>query len=84
MLKHCRRGPIASSAMADAYELLFNHVETMVCTLDLEGRFTSINPAGERLTGHPAAELLGLTALDLIAAEPPGGCRGELPAAHLR
>jgi PAS domain S-box-containing protein len=55
--------------MADAYELLFNHVETMVCTLDLEGRFTSINPAGERLTGHPAAELLGLTALDLIAAD---------------
>jgi PAS domain S-box-containing protein len=55
--------------MADAYELLFNHVETMVCTLDLEGRFTSINPAGERLTGYPAAELLGVTALDLIAAE---------------
>ncbi len=55
--------------MADAYELLFNHVETMVCTLDLEGRFTSINPAGERLTGYPAVELLGLTALDLIAAE---------------
>ncbi len=84
MLKNRGAGPIASSAMADAYELLFNHVETMVCTLDLEGRFTSINPAGERLTGYPAAELLGLTALELDRWRTPRGGRGELPPPRLR
>jgi len=35
--------------MVNAYELLFNHVENMVCTLDADGRFTSVNPAGERM-----------------------------------
>jgi two-component system, cell cycle sensor histidine kinase and response regulator CckA len=53
----------------NAYELLFNHVENMVCTLDLDGCFTSINPAGEHLTGYSAEELLGLPATDLVASE---------------
>jgi two-component system, cell cycle sensor histidine kinase and response regulator CckA len=53
----------------NAYELLFNQVENMVCTLDLDGCFTSINPAGERLTGYSAEELLGLPATDLVAPE---------------
>src|SRR6266851_4825519 len=55
--------------MADAYDLLFNHVENMVCTLDLDGCLTSINPAGERLTGHSVEELLGLPAVDLVPQE---------------
>ncbi len=55
--------------MVNAYELLFNHVESMVCTLDADGRFTSINPAGERLTGYTAAELIGLTAAELVSAD---------------
>ena len=55
--------------MVNAYELLFNHVENMVCTLDADGRFTSVNPAGERMTGYTAAELIGLSAADLVPAE---------------
>ena len=41
----------------------------MVCLLDLSGRFTSINAAGEELTGYSSAELAGKLAVDLIAPE---------------
>ena len=54
---------------AEAYRLLFERVDNMVCTLDLEGRFTSINRAGERLTGYSADELIGRLAVELIAPE---------------
>ena len=54
---------------AEAYRLLFERVDNMVCTLDLEGRFTSINRAGERLTGYAADELIGRLAVELIALE---------------
>jgi PAS domain S-box-containing protein len=54
---------------AEAYRLLFERVDNMVCTLDLEGRFTSINRAGEALTGYAAGELVGRLALELIAPE---------------
>ena len=48
--------------------LLFEQSGEMVCILDLEGRFTSVNPAGERLTGFGLGPL-GRLALDLIAPE---------------
>ncbi len=35
--------------------------------LDLEGRFTSVNPAGERLTGYATADLVGRLAIELIS-----------------
>ena len=53
----------------EAYTLLFEQSGEMVCILDLEGRFTSVNPAGERLTGYPAADLVGRFAAKLIAPE---------------
>ena len=53
----------------ELYRVLFDHVDNMVCTLDLEGRFTSVNPAGERLTGYEAEELVGRLAVELIAPE---------------
>src|SRR6476620_5912429 len=53
----------------EAYRLLFERVDNMVCTLDLEGRFTSINRAGEELTGYRADELVGRLAVELIAPE---------------
>ena len=34
---------------AEAYRLLFEHAREMACTLDLNGRFTAVNRAGERL-----------------------------------
>ncbi len=53
----------------EAYRLLFEHSGEMVCTLDLEGRFTSVNPAGEKLTGYAASDLVGRLAVELIAPE---------------
>ncbi len=53
----------------ELYRVLFDHVDNMVCTLDLEGRFTSVNAAGERLTGFTARELHGRFAVELIAPE---------------
>ncbi len=53
----------------EAYRLLFEHCPAMVCTLDLEGRITAINRAGERLTGYAAADAVGRLAVELIAPE---------------
>jgi two-component system, cell cycle sensor histidine kinase and response regulator CckA len=49
--------------------LLFDRVDNMVCTLDLSGRFTSVNTAGEQLTGYTADELVGTFASELIAPD---------------
>jgi PAS domain S-box-containing protein len=74
----------------ELYRVLFDHVDNMVCTLDLEGRITSVNEAGERLTGRRAEELVGRLAVELIAPEHREEAvrqfvrrletRGELPA----
>ncbi len=50
-------------------EQLFGSVGDMVCTLDLAGRFTWLNAAGERLTGCSASELVGRRASEVIAPE---------------
>ncbi len=60
---------VAAGYADELYRVLFGHVDNMVCTLDLEGRFTSINAAGERLTGFAARELIGRFAVELIAPE---------------
>jgi PAS domain S-box-containing protein len=57
------------SQAGDPYRLLFENVGHMVCTLDLEGRFVSVNAAGVALTGYTEAELVGRSALDLIEPE---------------
>src|SRR5437764_380251 len=61
--------PIPNSVNGDAYSLLYEGVDTMVCTLDLEGRFTDVNRAGELLTGYSRDELVGRNALELIAPD---------------
>jgi PAS domain S-box-containing protein len=53
----------------EAVPHLFEHVGDMVCSLDLDGRFTWLNRAGERLTGYRAEELLGRLAVEVIAPE---------------
>ena len=55
--------------VGDPYRLLFENVGHMVCTLDLEGRITSVNAAGRTLTGYSERELIGRPALDLIDPE---------------
>src|SRR5581483_2287387 len=43
--------------------------DSFVCTLDLQGRFTSIDAAGEAMTGYSAEELLGRFATEIIDPE---------------
>jgi len=60
---------VESGHVDELSRVLFDHVDNMVCTLDVEGRFTAVNAAGERLTGFAAEELLGKLAVELIAPE---------------
>jgi two-component system cell cycle sensor histidine kinase/response regulator CckA len=53
----------------DPARLLFERTDRFVCTLDLQGRFTSINPAGVAISGYSAEELIGRYANELIAPE---------------
>src|SRR4051794_2697634 len=67
------REPKSAGLSTESARLLFERTDNFVCTLDLEGRFTSINPAGEALTGYAAHELIGKFATELI----PPDARGE-------
>jgi PAS domain S-box-containing protein len=51
----------------ERYRELFENANDMVFALDLEGRFTAINRAGERITGFRRAELLGRPMRELLA-----------------
>jgi two-component system, cell cycle sensor histidine kinase and response regulator CckA len=53
----------------DPARLLFERTDRFVCTLDLQGRFTSINPGGVAISGYSAEELIGRYANELIAPE---------------
>src|SRR5689334_14347468 len=53
----------------DPARLLFERTDRFVCTVDLQGRFTSINPAGEEISGYKAEELIGRYASELIPPE---------------
>ena len=60
---------VGHNPTTDPYRLLFEHAGEMACTLDLQGSFTAVNPAGVRLTGYSEQELIGTLAIDLIAEE---------------
>jgi two-component system, cell cycle sensor histidine kinase and response regulator CckA len=63
-----RRADEAMRESEKRYRELFENANDMVFTLDLEGRITAINRAGERITGYPREELLGRPVTDLLAA----------------
>jgi PAS domain S-box-containing protein len=44
----------------DRYRALVENADDIIATLDLEMRFTSVNPAVERLLGYSAHELIGM------------------------
>lgn len=49
------------------YRSLFENSFDGVFSLDQEGRFLTLNPMGERIIGHPEAELVGKPFLPLLA-----------------
>ena len=58
--------PQTAAVGPEAARLLFERTDNFVCTLDLEGRFTAVNPGGEAVSGYSAGELIGRFASDLI------------------
>jgi len=60
---------IAEQALAhseERYRALVDTANDIVATLDLEGRFTSINPAVQRVLGYEPHELIGVPLRQLI------------------
>ncbi len=48
---------------------LFENANDLIYTHDLEGNFTSLNRAGETITGYPREEALKLNVMDVVAPE---------------
>jgi len=61
------RGQIRASEQR--YRSLYQFNPDTVYSLDKEGRFTSVNPAGERLSGFSEALMLDMTYRDIIIPE---------------
>ena len=63
-----RRADEAVRESERRYRELFENANDLVFTLDLDGRITAINRAGERITGYSREELLGRPVTDLLAS----------------
>ena len=48
---------------------LFENANDLIYTHDLDGKFTSLNRAGERITGYTREEALNITISDVVAPE---------------
>jgi diguanylate cyclase (GGDEF)-like protein/PAS domain S-box-containing protein len=59
------------------YRTLVENAHDLILTLDKDGRFTSVNPAVERVTGYARSELLTLTVADLTGEEDLAAVRGR-------
>ena len=53
----------------ERYQDLFDNANDLVYTVDLDGRYVSVNRAMERVSGYTHEELLTMRAADLIAPE---------------
>ena len=53
----------------ERYRSLFDYHPNAVFSLDLEGRFTTVNPAAERVSGYAADELLGMAFAEMLPPE---------------
>jgi diguanylate cyclase (GGDEF)-like protein/PAS domain S-box-containing protein len=57
------------AASEERYRELFENAHDVVFTLDLERRITSINRAGERLTGYRRTDLVGRSIEDILVGD---------------
>jgi PAS domain S-box-containing protein len=64
-----RRAEEALRAREQQYRELFENASDMVFTIDLQGRFTSVNRACEAITGYTREEALTLNIGDVLAPE---------------
>jgi len=56
-------------ASEERYRNLFESANDIVYTHDLQGNFTSLNRAGERITGYTREEVLRMNMADIVAPE---------------
>ncbi|HVR61423.1 MAG TPA: PAS domain-containing protein [Polyangia bacterium] len=68
-------------ALDERYADLTGNVTDAVFAIDLEGRFTAVNPAGADITGRPRAEILRGSIFDLIVPEARDDARAHLARA---
>jgi len=54
------------------FRSLFEHNTDAVYAVDLDGRYTMVNPAGERITGYDAADIVGAHYRDLVTPDEVG------------
>jgi len=59
----------ALSAALEKERLLSNNAMDVICTVDADGRFVSINPACEQLWGYSQEELVGRQYIELVVPE---------------
>jgi PAS domain S-box-containing protein len=57
------------AALSERQREIVENASDAIFSTDLAGRLTSLNPAGERMTGYTATEALGLALADLVAPE---------------
>jgi PAS domain S-box-containing protein len=69
MLDDLERLLDASELSERRYRELFDNANDLVCIADLDGRFTSINKAAERISGYSHDEALDMRLQDLVAPE---------------
>jgi PAS domain S-box-containing protein len=64
-----RETSAALQVSEERYRELFENANDIVFTVDLEGNFTSLNPAGERLSGYDRSEALSMNFTTVVAPE---------------
>lgn len=68
-ITHQRRAETALQESEERYRELFEDANDLIYTHDLTGNFTSLNKAGERITGYTRAEALTMNIAQVITPE---------------
>lgn len=64
-----RRAELAQAEAEERYLTLYNHMLTLVYTLDLQGHVLDANPAILRMIGYSREEMMGMSMIDLLVPE---------------
>lgn len=68
-LKQLQSSKKALEEKEEVYRSLFEHNPDLVCSLDLRGRFTNVNPSTIRLSGYSKSELINAHFIPYLATD---------------